>query len=68
MLIPKNYYITDYSSGNSSNIGGIINPLLFIIMTVSIMRQGLKGRKTVASIKTYILELLPKPSNEEISH
>lgn len=59
MLIPKNYYITDFSF-STANIGGIINPLLFIIMIVAIMKDGLKGKNIAASIKTYIIELLPK--------
>ena len=59
MLIPKNYYITDFSY-STANIGGIINPLLFIIMIVAIMKDGLKGKNISAAIKTYITELLPK--------
>ena len=59
MIIPKNYYITSYYI-YAANIGGIINPLLFITMIVSIMRDGLKGKYISESVKTYIIELLPK--------
>jgi len=56
MLIPKSYYIVKFSYTTPS-IGGIINPLLYIVMIVSLMKDGLKGKKVLVSIKKYIADL-----------
>jgi hypothetical protein len=61
MLIPKkDYFITDYLPSISNIVGGIINPLLFMIVIIAIMHDGLKGKKIGAEINVYMTRLFNK--------